>query len=530
MAEEVMSDRPRWPQPAAESSPAKSDLPLGEWISKAIDQARESRDKPETRDTADTGGAAAPVVEKTSAPTLGAEAREAAERAAAISGLSIAEWIDRAVQDAAGANESGEGGTQALDAAAASQASDPLGAEAMSAARQAAELSGLSLNQWIIDVIRDAQPGDDPAPMPDPSAEAEDGSVRQAANRAAAAAGVPLGAWLRSAFEEASTESDQPADDRAPDGDAPESLAAPLQQAIPAPHPAAPIVAPAPPAAPAAPAPNEAAARPVAAGRHQDITRLARYLPLDALYPGPFQAREDMNPAEIVTLSESIRDKGILQPILVRRQPGRTDRYHVIAGERRWRAARMAGLVEVPTIVLDISDREAMQIALVENLVRRDLNPIEEAQGFRRLIDEYAHTQDELAELAGRSRSHVANMLRLLRLPEDVQSLLREGELSATQGRALVSAPDASDLARQVIERDLNVRQTEALVQRTLGDAKKPEMPATAKDLDAAEKTLTARLGMRVRISMRGERGTLSVRFKGQEGLEVLLARLDEKK
>lgn len=530
MAEEEMSDRPRRPQPAAESSPAKSDLPLGEWISKAIDRARESREEPEYRDTSDSGGASVRAVEEAGAPMLGAEARDAAERAAASSGLSIAEWIGRAVQDAAGASEPGDGGAEATGADAPSQASDPLGAEAMSAARQAAEMSGLSLNQWIIGVIHDAQQDDDPAPIPGPPAEDEDGSMRQAANRAAAAAGVPLGAWLRSAVEEASAESDRHPDDRGPEGDAPEGPAAPVQQPGPAPRPATPAVASAPPAATATPTPKEAMAMPVAAGRHQDITRLARYLPLDALYPGPFQAREDMNPAEIVTLSESIRDKGILQPILVRRQPGRTDRYHVIAGERRWRAARMAGLVEVPAIVLEISDREAMQIALVENLVRRDLNPIEEAQGFRRLIDEYAHTQDELAELVGRSRSHVANMLRLLRLPEDVQSLLREGELSASQGRALVSAPDASDLARQVIERDLNVRQTEALVQRMLGDAKKPEPPATAKDLDAAEKSLTARLGMRVRISMRGERGTLSVRFKGQEGLETLLARLDEKK
>ncbi|MDA0703044.1 MAG: hypothetical protein O3A96_07380, partial [Proteobacteria bacterium] len=155
MAEEDMSDRPRRPQPAAESSPAKSDLPLGEWISKAIDQARVSRDEPESRDTAGSGAASARTAEESAAPTLDADARDAAERAAATSGLSIAEWIGRAVQDAAGANETGEGGTRNPGAAEASRAGDPLGAEAMSAARQAAELSGLSLNQWIVGVIHD---------------------------------------------------------------------------------------------------------------------------------------------------------------------------------------------------------------------------------------------------------------------------------------------------------------------------------------------------------------------------------------
>jgi ParB family chromosome partitioning protein len=510
MAEKDMSDRPRRPQPAVESSPAKSDLPLGEWISKAIDQARGARDEPAPRDTASSAEDSGRTDRDAAAPTLGADARDAAQRAAAASGLSIAEWIGRAVQDAAAANDAGVSESPTPDAADSPQAGDPLGAEAMRAARQAADLSGLSLNQWISGVIRDAQADEAPEATPDPFAPDEEEtqnqhedqgeSMRRAANRAAAAAGMPLGDWLRSAVEEASAESDR-SDDRAADDGVRDPVA---PQALPS----------------ADPGPD----------RHQDITRLARYLPLDALQPGPFQAREDMNPAEIVTLSESIRAKGVLQPILVRPQPGRTDRYHVIAGERRWRAARMAGLEEVPTIVLDISDREAMQIALVENLVRRDLNPIEEAQGFRRLIDEYAHTQDELAELVGRSRSHVANMLRLLRLPEDVQSLLREGELSASQGRALVNAPDASDLARQVVERDLNVRQTEALVQRSLGEAKKPEPPATATDLNAVERNLSARLGMRVRINMRGERGTLSVRFKGQEGLDTLLERLDEKK
>ncbi|MBT6117303.1 MAG: ParB/RepB/Spo0J family partition protein [Rhodospirillaceae bacterium] len=512
---------------------ANSDLPLGEWISRAIDQARQTRDDPDPLDESPAGQGA--DEEEAQAPAIGADARTAAEQAAEASGLSVAEWIGQAVQDAAGppreaaavpspAASPATGPATGSDEA--PQGTDPLGIDAMDAARQAAESAGLSLNQWIGDVIHDAQAGDDgprnsePPQNSEPPPETdEDDSMRQAAGRAAAAAGVPLGAWLRAAVEEASSIGAETTPPPAPEPPAlnPSDLNPPI--------PNSPALDP--PAA--APAPMEAPAPGSHQSGHQDVTRLSRYLPLDALQPGPFQAREDMDPAEIVTLSESIREKGVLQPILVRLRPGHADSYHVIAGERRWRAARMAGLREVPTIVLEISDREAMQIALVENLVRRDLNPIEEAQGFRRLIDEYAHTQDELAELVGRSRSHVANMLRLLRLPEDIQTLLREGELSASHGRALVNAPDASDLARQVIERDLNVRQTEALVQRTMAGEPKPEPPATSTDLDAAEKSLAARLGMRVRINMRGERGTLSIRFRGQEGLETLLARLGEK-
>lgn len=495
MAEQDRSDRPRRPASASGPDAVASDLPLGEWISQAIDQARKNRDDPDPFDTTSAGDAP-------SAPAIGSDARAAAQRAAEASGLSVAEWIGRAIQDAAGPAETAADDGRAAPVEDSATGEDPLGVDAMSAARQAAESSGMSLNQWIGEVIREAQDVD---ALDDERAEDEDEAMRQAANRAAAAAGVPLGAWLRAAVVEASAE-----------GEAPEPIVG---------------TAGAPPV-PARPAPGQdspiTAAAPAAAG-HEDITRLARYLPLRSVEPGPFQAREDMDPAEIVTLSESIREKGVLQPILVRLQTGREDRYHIIAGERRWRASRMAGLDEIPAIVLDISDREAMQIALVENLVRRDLNPIEEAQGFRRLIDEFAHTQDELAELVGRSRSHVSNMLRLLRLPEDVQILLREGELSSSQGRALVNAPEASELARQVVERDLNVRQTEALVQRALGGKDKPEPPSASQDLDAVERSLTARLGARVKIAMRGERGTLSVRFRGQEGLDALLARLGEK-
>src|SRR3954468_6635396 len=185
-------------------------------------------------------------------------------------------------------------------------------------------------------------------------------------------------------------------------------------------------------------------------------------LPVSALEPGPFQPRTNMDPEQLRDLTESIRQQGVLQPLLARPHPERQGRFQIIAGERRWRAAQAAGLHEVRVLVRPLSDTEAMAAALVENLQRQDLDPIEEAEGYKRLLGEFGLTQDGLGELVGKSRSHVANTMRLLQLPDSVRDGVRSGALSAGHARALLGHPDPAGAAKIVIARGLNVRQTEA--------------------------------------------------------------------
>ena len=189
-------------------------------------------------------------------------------------------------------------------------------------------------------------------------------------------------------------------------------------------------------------------------------------VPIEFLRPSPLQPRRRFDEAELEALADSIRERGILQPLLVRPAASGAAGYEIVAGERRWRAAQRAGLHEVPAVVRELSDQETLELALVENLQRADLSPLEEAQAFRRLIDEFGHTQEELATGVGKSRSHVANTLRLLALPAAVQALVEDGSLTAGHARALIGCADAERLARAVIERGLNVRETEALVRR----------------------------------------------------------------
>jgi ParB family chromosome partitioning protein len=262
-----------------------------------------------------------------------------------------------------------------------------------------------------------------------------------------------------------------------------------------------------------------------------DRARASRTLPIEFLRPGRFQPRRGFNEDELDSLVESIRTKGVLQPILVRRHPEAADVYEIIAGERRWRAAQRAQLHQVPVIVRDVSDRDALEVALVENIQRQDLTPLEEAEGYQRLIREFAHTQEDLGRSLGRSRSHVANMLRLLTLPESVKDLLQAGTLSAGHARAMVNAEDPADLARQVVERGLNVRQTERLAARRKRGPGTPR-PAAVKDADtlALERDLSNLLGLKVTITFRAERGgKLLIHYQTLEQLDDILQRLSSK-
>ncbi|HUC16891.1 MAG TPA: ParB/RepB/Spo0J family partition protein [Acetobacteraceae bacterium] len=244
-------------------------------------------------------------------------------------------------------------------------------------------------------------------------------------------------------------------------------------------------------------------------------------LPLDAVEPGPFQPRTAMNEAAQAELTESVRARGILQPILVRPHPVDPTRYQIIAGERRWRAAQAAGLTEVPSLVRPLGDADALAAALVENLQRQDLNPIEEAEGYQRLLDEFGLQQDALAEAVGKSRSHVTNTLRLLNLPKSVQADVRSGNLSAGHARLLVNHPDPETVAIAVIARGLNVRQTEALMQRRPVTA--PQLAEKDPETAATERLLTERLGLKVSLRFDGKAGVLAIHYRSLDQLDSLV-------
>ena len=251
-----------------------------------------------------------------------------------------------------------------------------------------------------------------------------------------------------------------------------------------------------------------------------------RTLPVELLQPGPFQPRGPIDPGPLQELADSIREHGVLQPILVREKPGSRGEYEIIGGERRWRAAQLAQLHEVPVLLRNLDDTAAMAAALVENLQRQDLNALEEAEGLRRLMDEFGLTQDQLGQAVGKSRSHVANTLRLLALPERVRELLRDGALTAGHARALLTSPDAETLALQVVDRGLNVRQTEALA------AQKPRdpaaKPATAPETAALERDLSSRLGLKVSIRHAGKGGQVSINYRDLDQLDGLIRLLQQ--
>ena len=247
---------------------------------------------------------------------------------------------------------------------------------------------------------------------------------------------------------------------------------------------------------------------------------------IDLLEPGPYQPRGAMDPAALEELTESIRARGILQPILARPHASRPGHYQIIAGERRWRAAQRAGLHEIPTLVRSLTEAESMAAALVENLQRQDLNAIEEAEGYRRLIDEFGLTQEALGQAVGKSRSHVANTLRLMNLPTTVQAEVRSGALTAGHARALLAHPDPAKAALAVIHRGLNVRQTEALSVRSPEQAMARPRLARDPDTVALERTLSAHLGLKVDIAFDSGRGTLRIHYRSLDQLDGLVSLL----
>ncbi len=259
-------------------------------------------------------------------------------------------------------------------------------------------------------------------------------------------------------------------------------------------------------------------------------SRGQRHLPIGQLEPSPLQPRRHFDASELESLAESIRANGILQPILVRRHPSKPDIHEIVAGERRWRAAQLAKLHEVPVVVRDLANREVLELALVENLQRYDLSALEEAEGYHRLIDEFGLAAEDLARHVGKSRAHIANTLRLLKLPDGVKTLLIEGQISAGHARALLNARDALSLARRVIAEGLSVRQTEALAQRSgVTPRRKKPVPA-AKDADtrALERDLARVLGLKVDIAHRGDAGgSLTIRYRSLEQLDDLIRRLN---
>lgn len=258
--------------------------------------------------------------------------------------------------------------------------------------------------------------------------------------------------------------------------------------------------------------------------------RGTRKVAIDLIRANPKNPRRIFKEEELDELSASIRQHGMIQPVVVRPAADRPGGYDLIAGERRWRAAQKAGVHEIPVVIHEVSDKEAMEIAIIENVQRQDLNPLEEAYGYEQLISEFEYTQNDLASIIGKSRSHVANTLRLLKLPEPVKKYLQDGALTAGHARALVTAPDPAGLARKIVEEGLTVRSAEAMAQATViephGRAKaaRPEKDA---DTRALEKRLSDVLGLAVEIAHKPSgKGEIRIRYQDLDQLDDLVRRL----
>jgi len=277
---------------------------------------------------------------------------------------------------------------------------------------------------------------------------------------------------------------------------------------------------------------DDETAQPSVSGRAKQMAGI------EFLQPGTLQPRQHFDEDALQQLADSIKVHGLLQPILVRPVPGEEGYYEIIAGERRWRAAQKAQLHQVPIIPLELSDIEALEIALIENLQREDLNAVDEARGYQKLMEDYGHTQEKLAEALGKSRSYIANMVRLLQLPGRVLKFLEEGDLSVGHARALITAKDPEELAKAVVSRGLSVRETEKLAAETSDAPRKSKSSAQSsakssakskKDVDtlALEDEISNALGMRVSIDTKdGKQGTLKVEFKDLDQLDEVLHRL----
>jgi ParB family transcriptional regulator, chromosome partitioning protein len=261
-----------------------------------------------------------------------------------------------------------------------------------------------------------------------------------------------------------------------------------------------------------------------------------RRLPTTALRPNARNPRRTFSNAELDELVASLRERGIIQPIIARSIRGAVDTYEIIAGERRWRAAQRAGLHEVPVVIIEATDGEALQIAIIENVQRADLNALEEASGYHALIDEFGHSQDEIAKIVGKSRSHVANTLRLLKLPDMVKAHIYNGVLSAGHARMLVGQPNAEQLAEEIVARGLNVRQVESLAREAVnkGAQSHRRIPRGRSDknpnLVALEKRISDALGLVVSIDDRPRGGELKIRYRSLDQLDEVLRRLEKKR
>jgi ParB family chromosome partitioning protein len=258
-----------------------------------------------------------------------------------------------------------------------------------------------------------------------------------------------------------------------------------------------------------------------------DRGRTQRRLPIELLKRNPYNPRRAFSEVQLDELAQSIRDRGIIQPLIVR--PAGNDNYEIVAGERRWRAAQRAGLHEVPVVVVEVNDRDAFQLAIIENVQRADLNPIEEANAYQRLATEFDYSQEEVAKTVGKSRPHVANTLRLLKLTRTVQELITTNKLDAGHARILVGLDDQEELANLIVERGYSVRQVEAMVrERTVGAASAPREPRS-KDPNsrAFEKRLTDALGLQVTLNQRGDGGVLHIRYSNLDQLDDIARKLE---
>ena len=265
---------------------------------------------------------------------------------------------------------------------------------------------------------------------------------------------------------------------------------------------------------------------------HVERPRNQRKVPIEFLKPNPRNPRRMFTEAELGELADSIKQHGLIQPIVVRPVKGSQDRFEIIAGERRWRASQAAGLHEVPIVPLDVSDSDALELAIIENVQREDLNAMEEAQGYHALADEFKRNQEEIARIVGKSRSHVANMMRLTKLPAEVQAYISQGQLSAGHARALIGVPDPLAAAKRIVEEGLNVRQTEELAHVEGVPVRKPQKARAAggktKDADtiALEKRVSDALGLTVSVNHRNPGGTVQINYRNLEQLDEVMRRL----
>ena len=266
---------------------------------------------------------------------------------------------------------------------------------------------------------------------------------------------------------------------------------------------------------------------------HAERPRNQRKVPIEFLKPNPRNPRRTFSDTELGELASSVKQHGVIQPIVVRPVKGSQDRFEIIAGERRWRAAQLASLHEVPIVPIDVSDSDALEIMIIENVQREDLNAMEEAQGYHALADEFKRSQEDIAKEVGKSRSHVANMMRLTNLPEEVQAHIVSGELSAGHARALLGVSDPVATAKIILAQGLNVRQVETLVHEIGGSAPRirNSRGALIKDPDtlALEKRVGDILGLSVRVDHKGPDGTMHIKYRDLEQLDEILRRLETK-